>query len=410
MAEGEKKVRGAVKMCPCPAYDIEVMESWLEDMAASGLHLAEDGFFAGFARFERGEPKKVRYRLEAAEKGTSMWSDTGGAPEDEALEINESCGWEYVAARDGFHIYRSESEEARELNTDPQVQALAIEKVRRRERGSVVSCVFWFVLYPLAFINLKIFLLAAAEGTWFVLWSVALAVWITVNAVRKAGYLRRLKRRLTMGEELSHRKPWRRGAPGYRAGRVLITVFVLAWCVVLAGKLLSSASEEVKVDLEGFEGDMPFATMADLAGGEAADYRLFPMTGITNYMEERSDIIAPVAISWHEVADVSLPDGRLFSGGLYAEYFETAAPWIARQITREYMMFKRWDKDFQEYGLPDLDVDYAIAYRDDSTHFVTVLIRDGCVVIKASLYQTSPNFTLKLSEWASRMADSIRER
>ena len=51
---------------PCPAYDVEATESWLQSMAAQGLHLSEDGFFAGFACFDRGKPKQTRYRLEAA--------------------------------------------------------------------------------------------------------------------------------------------------------------------------------------------------------------------------------------------------------------------------------------------------------------------------------------------------------
>ena len=33
---------------PCPDYDVEGMESWLTDMAAEGLVLSPDGFFASF--------------------------------------------------------------------------------------------------------------------------------------------------------------------------------------------------------------------------------------------------------------------------------------------------------------------------------------------------------------------------
>ena len=51
------------RLPPCPAYDIEGMESWLSDMAANGLLLSADGFFAGFAIFEKSEPRAVRYRL-----------------------------------------------------------------------------------------------------------------------------------------------------------------------------------------------------------------------------------------------------------------------------------------------------------------------------------------------------------
>ena len=36
---------------PCPAYDIPGMESWLEDLAAKGLHLSKDGFFGILTSF-----------------------------------------------------------------------------------------------------------------------------------------------------------------------------------------------------------------------------------------------------------------------------------------------------------------------------------------------------------------------
>ena len=41
---------------PCPAYDLAAMEAWLEDMARQGLLLSRDGFFLGFADFEKSTP------------------------------------------------------------------------------------------------------------------------------------------------------------------------------------------------------------------------------------------------------------------------------------------------------------------------------------------------------------------
>ena len=113
--------RRVYRLPPCPSYDAEGMESWLADLAGQGLFLCRDGFFAGVAAFERGEPRPVKYRLDAAPQGTSLWSKNDGEPEDEALLLSKQYGWEYVASRGEFFIYRSEEENARELNTDPQV-------------------------------------------------------------------------------------------------------------------------------------------------------------------------------------------------------------------------------------------------------------------------------------------------
>ena len=104
-----------------------------------GIECNESGFFAGIAIFEKGTPKSVRYRLEAAPQSTSIWSDHEGKPEEEALTLASTCGWEYVASRGEFYIYTSGDPAAQELHTDPMVQALALDLVRKRERSSLFS-------------------------------------------------------------------------------------------------------------------------------------------------------------------------------------------------------------------------------------------------------------------------------
>jgi hypothetical protein len=50
------------KLIPVSTYDIAGMESWLSDMAEKGLFLCDFGNL--FAKFTKGAPKSVRYRLE----------------------------------------------------------------------------------------------------------------------------------------------------------------------------------------------------------------------------------------------------------------------------------------------------------------------------------------------------------
>lgn len=66
------KPRHCVRLPPCPAYDVEGTESWLESMAAEGWQLSEDGFVLGWAVFQRSEPVRLRCRLAAAPESTSM--------------------------------------------------------------------------------------------------------------------------------------------------------------------------------------------------------------------------------------------------------------------------------------------------------------------------------------------------
>lgn len=124
------------RLPPCPAYDIEGTESWLSDLAEEGLFLEKDGFLFGFASFRRGEGKQRRYRLEAAPQPTGLFSDQD-RPDEEAEELSRLAGWEYIASRGDFYIFATDDPQAAELNTDPQVQALALENVRRRQRQTL---------------------------------------------------------------------------------------------------------------------------------------------------------------------------------------------------------------------------------------------------------------------------------
>lgn len=117
-------------------------------MAREGWHLADDGIFCGVARFEREEPKTVRYRLAAAKESTSIWTDRGGRPDEEQVEAGAALGWEYVGNRGEFHIFRSADPAAMELDTDPQVQALALEAVKKRQWGRLCSLFVWAIVYP----------------------------------------------------------------------------------------------------------------------------------------------------------------------------------------------------------------------------------------------------------------------
>ena len=122
--EERKEPKLVHRLIPCPQYDVSGMECWLSDMAKQGYHLQKDGFFAGVATFEKSTPQTVIYQLQPSEKSTSMWADNNGDPDEEAVELSKEYGWEYVAKRGEFHVYRTFDPEARAFHTDPEVQAL----------------------------------------------------------------------------------------------------------------------------------------------------------------------------------------------------------------------------------------------------------------------------------------------
>lgn len=403
----EKPLRRVYRPAPCPSYDVEGMESWLTDMAREGLFLCRDGFFAGVASFEQKDPQNVVYRLEAAQKNTSMWSDDGGEPDEEAVEISEKYGWEYIAKRGDFYIYRSSVPATRELNTDPAVQALALNTVRKRQRSAVISSLLFAVVYPIIAIRGNFFLTMINMGTWFFLYGMALLFWLFSASVVRAVHLGRLRKKLLNDGEIDHRKDWRKRASVYFAGKVLRAALIVIWICILLQKWSVSIAGEDSVQLSAYMENPPFATIAALSpDGEYVENDFMN----TNKVREWSDWISTYNVDWSEIAAVRRPDGTNLSGGLYVDYHEAVNPWIARRIAHEYLRTDKRSKNYEplEFDPEPLDVEFAVCYMD-SIHMPTVILQDGNKVIHASFYQTSQTYIMPLEKWVGILADSIKQ-
>ena len=127
------------KPIPCSLYDIQGLQSWLDEMALNGLFFHHLSHFNDQAYFETGEPRPVRYRLDPADKDSRK-----GKEREEAYA---QMGWSYVS-RIGkrFYIFSSDDPEAPELYNDSQSLAIAMEKLVNREVKSTIYCALAFVL------------------------------------------------------------------------------------------------------------------------------------------------------------------------------------------------------------------------------------------------------------------------
>ena len=97
-------------LIPDNSWDIGAVESWLEDQAAEGWHLTE--CWGRRARFQREEPKRVRYRL-------MPFPDEFMQSKVEREALYADLGWRFVANRWDYQVYVCEDPAAAELETDP---------------------------------------------------------------------------------------------------------------------------------------------------------------------------------------------------------------------------------------------------------------------------------------------------
>lgn len=387
---------------PCPDYDVEGTESWLTDMAAKGLVLSPDGFFASFGIFEKREPQVCKYRLETAAPKKAFEYDL---PDKEALALSEELGWTYVARRGEFYIFRSEDPSARELNTDPDVQALALHQLIRRTRSTVVWTVLEILFWFLYFTHGTLFLHMISLGTLYTLFVLTLFLVALICSVIRLIHLIRLRKKLTVDGYLDHHKNWRIRARRHYIGNALLTVAVIAALFIGLGKFSDMVMDEGYVPLTEYEGKPPFATIADLIpeGNCTPDTFIIP-----SEVKEWSTGITPVNIDWQEYATVTLPDGRSTSGSLSVYYHEAASPWIARRIAEEYRI-EGWQDSRKKYTvLPveDMGLSFAAAYSG-SLHTPCLILQNGCRVMWIRFWETGDPI-LTFADWAAVFADSIR--
>lgn len=411
--EERREMKLVHRLIPCPQHDVSGMENWLTDMAKQGYMLQKDGFWAGIATFEKTTPQTAIYRLQPAEKSTSMWADNGGEPEEEAVELSRAYGWDYVAKRGEFHIYRALNSDVREFHTDLEVQALAMNAMRKRQRANLFSGIFWGLFYPWLLFKGKIMLSVVHVGTIPMLLAMIACLWMSIHSIVEAVKLIRLRKKILNGEETGSGCNWKRGAGRYHANNIIRRCIYIAAIVLFLKLMGDQMIYEEYIPLTEYTKDMPFATMEDFLP-EGKMELMNMKVGNLNTVREWSDLLSPVNFEWDEAGKVTHPDGRVLSGGLEVIYHETKAPWIAKRLAREYLLKGKEGKEFElleldSEALQTEELDQVIAFTT-TLHFPSVILREGNKVLYARFY-TNGSDTMKLSleEWAGMLAECLFE-
>lgn len=389
-----------IRLAPCPEYDVECMESWLEDRARQGLFL--DGEFFTLYFFKYDQPSEVRYRLEAAAKSISIFDDHGGNPSPEMLQISQEFGWEYVTSGRDFYIFTSRDAQAREMNTDAAVQAMTIELVRRRERTNLLALTFNIILQVVIF--QKGFLSVASNlGSRLYISMILLLLWTAFNQFRKMIHLRNLRKRLGEGEGLNRRINWQEKGKQNRKAAFLYSIFICYFFTSLLWAGYLDASGAYDYDMAAYREPLPIATLQELVQSAEFAYDDF---GVGNTLKVKQDWLAPQIISFHQTGTLRKDGEIVFKGGLVVDYFETKTPWLAKQLADELYRKARFNtKSYEELPAPQLDVDSVVAFK---AIFPTIIMVKGDQVVKVELYQSIEQNQWTLQEWAEVFANSLK--
>jgi hypothetical protein len=372
-------VRYAYRICPCFSYDIEGIQSWLEDMSAKGLVLEADGIFAGIFTFQKTTPQLHRYRLAPVKQKKGFFSDSSDAPEEEEQEFSAQCGWEYILRYGSFYIYRATDPSAVPLHTDPVVQALAIENIKKQQRNLFLSELVWLLLwFGLGkFRSPALFMTAVITGPLHLFSFLSLLIWVIMSILAFLLRLTRYQKRLRAGDPLESRKDWRPTAPAVYCAKAIPWILALTLAVTW-GISLKAAGESVS--LAEFTKTVPFATLEDVF--PEAELDRGPGFGDYNTVVHYRNALAE-NYEWNENADITGSDITEY-GILRLKYHITPADWIAKGLADDYYhkeATRYHGKRFEDLEVPETALDNVRVFS--SYGIVHVLIQHRNIVVDA---------------------------
>ena len=374
-------------LVPCPDYDVAAMEAWLEQQAQKGLFLsAENGFFLGFACFEVGNPKRVRYRLDVIPK-EKVFADF---PENKAaaIQLAQEMGWEFVTERREFLIYRCDDETLPELNTDPAVQALSLKRVQRNLSSRVWSTCYCFFVYPILLFALRMpaFLLSVLTlGTLRVLALFLITAVMAAGEICDWRRLRKLRNHLQAGGRIEHTQE----NPGWTkrsvAEKIASPILTAVWIALLISFVVKTGNPARSTQTDLSASPLPAASSFLTLPQEDADDR----DELT--LLARSDVLVQ--------GDIYTLEERVGSFRYDAEYYDMRAPWLAKWLADDFArydargIFSSRTYRITSLDLPALDADTAYCYFLQDTrrgHYWghRVIVQKGCKVISADIWWT----------------------
>ncbi|QPC45525.1 DUF2812 domain-containing protein [Mangrovibacillus cuniculi] len=226
------------KLRPSDYWKIGEHESWFSDMAAEGLHLKKIGVL--FAKFAKGEPKDMNYRIELTSKRYIS---------SEQKQFYQENGWDYVAKYGMYHIFASPVKvNAPELHTDPAEQAYTLTELDKKLKSNAITSVV-AAIFLTGMLGANLFLdgtpfLQLIDGGLLHLNLISLfLIFATYQTIIGAKSIHTLKKDLAAGKSIDHRAKWSKNSKRRTIISLLFTILLLFSSIVPFYKLVQDTTE-----------------------------------------------------------------------------------------------------------------------------------------------------------------------
>ena len=388
----------AYRFPPCPAYDMECFESWLEELASQGLVLEKDPFFGGFASFRKTTPTVIRYRLQPKPKQAGVFSKSD--PQQNAIDLAKDYGWTFLGEYSDFFIFSTEDPTLPELDTDPRVQAMALIELEKRKKRELFSHLSLLLLAlglmiwdgPIRFL--------LEQQTWYML--VLAAVWLlySVLCLRELRHLHDLQAHLLLGSSFTRKKDWKSRRLAHWGTAFLAIPLVILFLIGAIGSRLFDWEDRL---WQPRTEPPPFSTVEDLYPGSSFVPDEPWIIEEVDHVAERTTWLADRQIRLYQNGSLEPAGAELF---LRVTYYDLRTDWLAKELYDELLQTAKRGKYYSAHTIADLPTGREAAWQDVVSN--CVLLQEGDLVLVAELSQYNEP-TLPLDSWAAVFAKSIVE-
>ena len=287
------------KLIPFESCDIPASQSWLEDMAEQALFYVDCGFFC--ARFERGEPKKLRYRLDFCDVSL------GKIPEEKA-ELYERSSWRVVSElKNDLIVLTTDDPDAPEIFSEPEHLIKPLKRLAKKHTAYWILFLIMFLLsrvgspFMYTMLGVGTFIDGVLDiGTAYYILLLLMAVLLLLEFIvhlRRCLHLKKLIKQIERGGELPTGERYKAKS---KIGAVLIPLtipVIILWFIHLAIPM-GITSLHATNDLSG----LPFPTMQEINTDEYNYYAdgVKKVQGSLADISERHDLLAPTVIEFSQ--------------------------------------------------------------------------------------------------------------
>ncbi len=246
-----------IRLFPIDYYDVGGIESYLHDMAAEGYFLKKLGVFA---YYDRGEPKKVTYRLEPLMKEETK-------PNDDIISDYFAFGWHYICTMPNqtFHIYASYDDMPKELHTDVITQSYSYEylteRLEKNKNINILGAVFYIILMAVCSVmgNFDVKYYVESWTSFYLPIVILLGLVSVLRSVSVAKRIKSFYSDLKSGIPIRHRTRYKKKYGDY----ILLTVIML-FSISAIAKAIYVPSHEWSASLADYKGNIPTITLEDI--------------------------------------------------------------------------------------------------------------------------------------------------